>query len=617
MPSTVRLFPRFTLFAFLLAACQSDPATEPRPDRPATESHPGVAAHRPPVAGIHGLVTTGGQPLAAMAGVRTLMNGGNAIDGAVAVMAALNVVQPEMTGAGGNGFITYYEKSTGRVYSLHMTGATPLALNADSLTHDELNAGYKAGITPGQIGGWIEALDRFGTKTLGEVLTPAIGYAIDGHPIDARVVRSITNREDFRDYPTSARIFLPNGAPPVPGQLFKQEDLGQTFQRLVEAEAGALRQGRGRSAALAAASERFYRGDIADEIEAFYREHGGLLTKEDLAAYRPSWEEPVHTTYRGYDVYSNPSSSRGGYETVMQLNLIEGFDLQPLGHNSAELIHLTAEAIKVAKADIYQYVGDPKFTSIPAEMVSKAYADTRRALIRRDRALDVPPWGDPARMAAIAPDENPLEFALAPSRFPERSVEGSTTSFSVADSQGNVAVVTPTLGSLFGTGVVIGNTGLFLNNGSRIGSTSPYPENVNFVRGGQIPLLNNSPIVVLKDGQFKLGVGSPGGETIGQTQFQTLIAVLDFGMGIQEAIEATRFSLVADPNFYRTGATVTMQLEDRVSAETLAGLRSKGHQVDLREPYSVGNMQGILADPVTGALYGGADPRSSGYAIGF
>ena len=575
-------------------------------------------AHRPAVTANHGLVTTGGNPLASMAGLRMLLNGGNAADATVATLATLQVVEPMMSGASGNGFFTIYDRATDRIYSLNGTGAAPLAFSASEVTDQELSRGLKAGVTPGLFGAWIAMLDRFGTMTLGEVLEPAIGYAGQGHPIHPFVANSIERQEDLLSrYPTTARVFLPGGEAPEPWEVFRQPDLARTFQRLASAEHEALADGKTRSEALQAAFALFYKGDIAREMAAFYKEHGGFFTYEDFASYEPIWTEPVHVNYRGYDVYSSPSTSRGGLEVVMQLALIEGFDLKSLGHNSPEALHLIAESIKIAKSDIYNYVADPKFTAMPTTgMISEQYAATRRQLIDHDQAIRYPEHGNPERFASadyggqtVAAVEGPV--------FAARSRDGHTTSLSVADPFGNVIAGTPTLGSGFGTAVVVGNTGMIFNNGTRIGSTSPYPDHVNYARGGQIPILNNSPIIVMKDGRFQLALGTPGGETIGQTQFQVLINLLDFGMGIQDAIEAPRFSIGADPNFYRAGSEMTLRMEARIAPETLHRLETMGHTIEVADEWSGGSMQGILMNLETGTMTAGADPRRTGYAVGW
>ena len=574
-------------------------------------------ANRPEVPGVHGLVTAG-HPLAAMAGLRILMKGGNAIDASVAVLATLNVVRPQMSGAAGNGFLTYFDASTGAVHSLSATGAAPRALVAGALTRDDLDKGILAGVVPGLFGGWIAALERFGTMSLDEVLEPAIDYAKTGHPIEESVARAIASSRDvFERFPTSARVFLPEGRPPETGQTFRMPDLARTFEKVVEAEQSARRAGGSRVEALRAAFDRFYRGDIAEDMARFYEENGGLFTLEDFANYAPKWTEAVHTTYRGYDVYSSPPTSRGGLEVLMQLNLIEGFDLAKLGHNSPEALHLVAEVIQIAKADVYRYVADPTRYDVPVEgMLSKDYAATRRSLMNANRAIAYPTPGRPPGVET----SDAANLLTATSRAPtaaERSYPGSTTSFSIIDEAGNVVACTPTHGGMFGTGVVVGDTGLTFNNGTRVGSTSPYPEQPNYARGGQVPILNNSPIIVLKDGQFVLALGSPGGETIGQTQFQVLLNVLDFGMGIQEAIEAPRLSLFADPNFYRPGSDILIRVEDRIAPGVVDALRKMGHHTELTEGYALGSIQGILRNLRTGTTTAGADPRRAAYAVGW
>lgn len=587
-------------------------------DRGDARSQGTFRAYRPSVPGTRALVTSA-HPLASIAGMQVLMNGGNAADAAVAVAATLNVVEPQSSGLGGNGFTTYYDKATGKVLSLSMAGAAPKAVQAAAMTEETLNQGPKAAITPGNLGGLLELLRRFGTRSLGEVLAPAIRYAEDGHPIHAGLASGIAGRRAFfEQVESSARLFLPGGKPPATGELFRSPDYAATLRKLVEAEQQALRGGASRADAIRAAHDRFYKGDIARDIDAFFKQQGGLLTAEDLAAYAPQWTDPIHTTYRGYDIYSNPSTSRGGFEVLMQLNLVEGFDLKALGPGSPQALHYVIEAIKLAKADVYKYVADPKFTTVPvAGMLSKAYASRRRQLI------------DAARAGAYADAGNPQEFdptssapraAAAGRPFAERyDGDPETTSFSIVDPAGNAVACTPTLGGGFGTGVVVGRTGLLFNNGMRLGSTSPYPDNVNYVRGGQIPLLNNSPVIVMKDGRFVMALGTPGGEGIGQTQFQAIVNVLDFGMPIQEAIEAPRFILDAEPNFYKPGAAMTVAMERRVPAETRKALEAMGHTLRVLPEFTaaVGGMQGILVDSAKGTMTAGADPRRAGYAIGW
>jgi len=593
-------------------------------DRGDANAQAGVRALRPAVPGIHGLVTSA-HPLASMAGTRILMAGGNAFDAAVAVAAVLNVVEPQSSSIAGNGFATVFVKKTGQVYSLAMAGAAPKGLNVAEMTEATLNAGMKAAVVPGNIGGLIAMLDRFGTKTLADVLAPAIEYADQGHPANDGFVAGVRGGQRLlAQTPTSAALFMPGGKLPMTGEMVRNADLASTLRKLADAEQAAAKKGAARSAALRAAHDRFYKGDIAQDIAQYFKANGGVMTEGDLAAYAPQWETPLHTTYRGYDVYSNASTSRGGFEVLMQLNLVEAFDLKSMRYGSAQAIHLQAEAIKAAKADIYKYVADPKFTKVPVEgLLSKAFAAERRKLIDPARAIVYPDAGNPSAFAgatsAPADPGAPYGGAAGPAWRERYDPDPETTSFSIVDREGNAVSVTPTIGGGMGTGVAVGRTGLLFNNGLRLGSTSPYPDNVNYVRAGQVPLLNNSPVIVLKGGQLVLAIGTPGGETIGQTEFQGIVNILDFGLTIQEAIEAPRFRLDPDPNFYKPGAAMTLAIERRVPAATVKALEAMGHKVELLAEYTagVGGMQGILVNQQTRTMTAGADPRRAGYAIGW
>lgn len=574
-------------------------------------ARPGLT--RPAVAGLNGLVTAG-HPIAASAGLQMLVKGGNAFDAVAAVGAMAGLGEPEMNGIGGNGFMTMYHRASGKVWSLSMAGAAPKAIRPEEMTPETLNAGMKAGITPGNIGGYLVQLQRFGTLSVADVLAPAIRYAEQGYPIDVMLAQSIARgRNNLAKYPTTAKIFLPNGEPLKAGDLLKNPDYAATLRKLVDAEAQALKKGATREAAIQAAYDRFYRGDIAQEIDRFFRENGGVLTAADLAAYAPQWQEPLHTTYRGHDVYSNPATSRGGFEVVMGANLIEGVDLRAAGQHSPAHLHAVIEAIKISKADIYRYVADPAFVRVPqAGLVSRRFADLRRQLFDPARAIPYPAAGVPEGASEATPR------AQGPAWDEHYDGELHTTSFSVVDRFGNAVGCTPTLGGLFGNNVVVGTTGLLLNNGMRIGSTSPYPTDVNYVGAGKIPILNNSPVVVLKDGALAFVFGTPGGETIGQTQFQVLLNLIDFAQPVQAAIEAPRLVLDAAPNFYKPGAAITVQLEGRVPQATVEALQRMGHTVRVLPGWgSLGHMQVIRVDPVTGAMTAGADPRRTGYAMGY
>ena len=569
---------------------------------------------RPAVAALNGVVTSG-HPIASSAGLQMLLKGGNAFDAAVAGGAMAGLGEPEMNGIGGNGFATIFEKKTGKVHSLSMAGAAPKAIKPDEMTPETLNAGMTAGIVPGNLGGYLSILDKLGTMSIADVFAPAIEYAEKGYPIDQMLAQSIDRgKTNLGKYPTTAKIFLPNGQPLKAGELLKNPDYAATLRKLVEAERQALAKKATRSAAIRAAFDRFYKGDIAQEFDRFFKANGGVLTAADLAAYQPQWTEPLRTNYRGYDVFSNPSTSRGGFEVLMGANLVERFNLASYGSGSPQAVHALIEAIKVSKADIYRYVADPKFSVVPtAGMLSKPYAASRSALIDMSKAGGYPEPGAPeGRTNTSAP-------SFAGSAFPEHyDAEQHTTSFSIVDKFGNAIGITPTLGGLFGSNVVVGTTGLLLNNGMRLGSTSPYPDNVNYVGAGKIPILNNSPVVVLKDGKLAFVFGTPGGETIGQTQFQMLVSLIDFQLPVQQAIEAPRFSLDAEPNFYKPGSAITVQVENRMPAATIEALKAMGHKLRISTGWgSIGHMQTIRIDPVTGAITAGGDPRRTGYAMGY
>jgi gamma-glutamyltranspeptidase / glutathione hydrolase len=600
----------FTCAAGLVIACgMALLAQQQAAEAPATDRR---VQTRPAVAGLNGLVATG-HPIASSAGLQMLLKGGNAFDAAVAVGVMAPLGEPEMNGIGGNGFVTLFDKKTGKVLSLSMAGAAPKALKPSEMTPETLDTGINAGIVPGNLGGYLYLLDRFGTMTVADVFAPAIEYAEKGYPIDAMLADSIARgKAKLAQYPTTAKIFMPGGNPLKAGDLLKNPDYAATLRKLVEAEQQAKTGGR--SAGIHAAFNRFYKGDIAQEFERFFGESRGVMRASDLAAYEPKWTEPLHTTYRGYDVYSNPSTSRGGFEVLMQANLVEGFDLKGFGAQSPKTLHAEIEAIKLAKADIYRYVADPKFSAVPTTgMLSKDYAASRRSLIDFARPSAYPAAGVP--VGATSSSQPPAGAKPFDEQY---DAEQHTTSFSVVDRFGNAIGVTPTLGGLFGNSVVVGNTGLLLNNGIRLGSTSPYPSDVNYVGAGKIPILNNSPVVVLKDGKLAFVFGTPGGETIGQTEFQVLVNLVDFDLPVQQAIEAPRFVLDAKPNFYKPGAEILVNIENRTPADTIAALKAMGHAVRVLPGWgSLGHMQAIRIDPKTGTMMAGADPRRTGYAMGY
>ncbi len=566
--------------------------------------------------------------LATMAGIEILRQGGTAFDAAVAVSATLNVVEPSRSGIGGVGFMTLYIAKTGEVLSLQMTGAAPYAATPDKFSSKrDQEAGYLSGVVPGNFGGWVYLLERYGTMSLDQVFKTAIDYAENGFPVDSYLAETLEDvKSTLEIFPETAEVYLPQGKLPQNGQRLIQAGLAGTFRRLAAAEQEARKSGKSRKDALQAAYDLFYRGEIAREFVAFYQENGGLFSARDFADYRPVWTRPVHTRYKDYDVYSSGLPSRGGIQTVMVLNLLESFDLKSLGHNSPSYLHLLSEAIKLVNADVYRYLGDPKFVQSPLEgMLSKEYATERRSKISLDKSSPYAAAGNPASTGK-GTESFPPAGALnpadrnspLPAEFSYRD-DIHTTHFDIIDPAGNAVSCTPTIGT-FGTKVVVGKTGIIFHNATRFGSFSPYRGDANFIDGGKTSLLNNSPMIAMKNGKLFMVWGTPGGEGIGQTQFQVFLDVVEFGMGIQEAIEAPRMELRAKPDFYKAGADVSIGFENRIAADTRQALVEKGNRIRMDEqPFAqvFGGMQGILIHPEFGTLLGGADPRRGGCALGY
>ena len=562
--------------------------------------------------------------LATQVGIDILKRGGNAFDAAVAVAATLNVVEPSRSGIGGVGFMTLYVAKTGEVVSLQMTGAAPYAATPDRFkSKRDQEAGYLAGVVPGNFGGWVYLLEKYGTMALADVLAAAIEYADQGFPVDSYLAETLgDSRSNLEIFPTTADVFVPNGALPKVGARLVQRDLAATFRRILAVEAGARKAGKTRGEALMAAYDFFYKGELAQEFVAFYKQNDGLFTLKDFADYQPVWTRPIRTTYKEYEVYSNGPTSRGGIQTLMNLNLLESYDLKAMGLNSAEYIHLLAESIKLVNADVYRYVADPTITSVPVDgLLSKAYAAERRKFIRLDQASPYAPAGNPSAPATSGTTGAAAEPATA---WPGTSAasyqdDPNTTHFDIIDPAGNAVACTPTIGT-FGTKVVVGRTGIIFHNATRYGSFSPYKDDVNFIGGGKTPLINNSPLIALKNGKLFMVWGTPGGEGIGQTQMQAFLNVVEFGMGIQEAIEATRIELRAKPDFYKPGAEVSIGFESRLPEAIRQALQAKGNRLRVEpEPFAqvFGGMQGILVNQALRTLTGGADPRRGGCALGY
>jgi gamma-glutamyltranspeptidase/glutathione hydrolase len=532
--------------------------------------------HRPAVMGTRGMVATA-HPLASAAGLEMFWRGGNAVDAAVAAAATLNVVEPFMSGIGGDGMLLLFLGRLRERKVLNFMGRTPYAARPEACSEADMQKGPKSCLVPGNFAGWWEALRAYGRLTPDVVFAPAIRLAEEGFPLTHRGAAFFT---EHRACLTSAAlaVFCPGGEVPRPGTVLSHRALAATLRRLA-----------------VEGPDPLYRGDIGRRVCEAVQAAGGWLTPEDLAAFCVEWIDPVVSTFRGDEVVSVPPPA-AGTQVLETLNILEGFDLKALGHNSAEALHLIIEAVKLAMADriAYQSLPDPP----AAGLASKEYAAAQRDRIDRERA-------------AISGGERffaeglPGEVAAGDPYGYQRE---HTTHFSVADAEGNAASITQTLGSSFGTGFVAGDTGILLNN--LLMWSDLEPRSPNMLAPHRKVETRMAPTQVLRDGRILVAIGTPGSYGIPQTTTQMLLNVLEYGMNIQEAIEAPRVRVYRDR---------TVDAEARIPAEARAALTARGHVLrDLPDwSWVVGGGQGVFVDPTTGALAGGADPRRDGYALGW
>ncbi|MBI3697555.1 MAG: gamma-glutamyltransferase, partial [Acidobacteria bacterium] len=564
--------------------------------------------------GTNGMVAAE-HPLEALAGFDVLRNGGNAIDAAVATFYMTTVVEQHQAGIGGDAFLLAYIAKEKRVVFLNGTGPAPkLATREAYLKLGGIpESGPYASEVPGAVGGFDLALKKYGTRQYDVLLREAIRAAAQGHPLShwsaSNYVEAVAK---ISKYPSSLRVLLKNGKPFEPGDLLVQADLARTL-RTIAAEG----------------ANSFYHGSLARLTADFYQKQGGLLRFEDLSAYQAEEAEPISTIYKGYQVIQCPPNSQG-IVLLMALNLVEGFDLPKLGHNSPDYLHVVTEALKLAFADRDRYVSDPRFAKeIPTQgLLSKQYAAKRRALIRMDRAIKgLAPPGDPRNGAPIlaghkiAYEEGPQSVQPAPT---SNGDQGETSSFSIADRWGNVVSVTHSVNGTFGSGMVVEGGGYVLNN------RMPYfyldPEHVNVLMPGKRTLHTINPALAMKDGKPFLAWNTPGGDNQPQAMLQAFLNVVEFGLNVQQAVEAPT---ITTSSFYPTmfphkpgdKLTVPTVLADRIGA----ALAARGHRlqvVPLQQPYKqqpsgAGAVKMILFDSKTGMMYGGVSPAKDDYVMGW
>ena len=588
---------------------------------------------RPVVRGKRGVVA-GGQPLSVEAGLRILQRGGNAVDAGVATILAASVIEFSHFSFGGEVPILIKLKGQ-KVVVIEGMGQAPMKATLEFFVNrgssdstggtgqTTMPGSKKPGMIPSTgplsatvpavLDACVTALDQFGTKTLAEVMEPAIQLA-EGFPIDELRVQYIKTRAPiFSQWADARRVFLPGGEVPKVGDIFVQADLARTLREIVRAERLASKGMRNnRHAGLMAARDYFYRGPIARRIGDYMQANGGLIAAGDFARFAAKVGQPVETDYRGYQVYKAGFWTQGP-AMVETLNILEGFDLKKMGHNSPAYIHTLTEALKLGLADRDRYYADPNFAKIPmAELLSKDYAALRRPLIDERRASLAQQPGDPMNMKAIL--ASAVQTIGRASALPEIERANDTTCVNVIDKDGNLFSATPSGAWL--PAVVAGDTGVLM--GQRLQSSLTDPNSPNVVAPGKRPRITLTPTLVLKGGEPFMVLSTPGGDNQDQALLQVLLNIIEFGMNPQEAVEAPRFDTQHyvssfDDHEFLPGS---LNVESRVNLKTIQELSDKGHKVKVQGEWgTLSAPTVVIYDPKNGVASAGADPRRSRYAV--
>ena len=558
-------------------ACRAQPEAPPAASTAApsmtTDWFSGYRAGRSVVRAAQGMVASS-QPLASQIGLEVLKRGGNAADAAIAMAAALNVTEPNMTGIGGDAFAMVYSSKTKTIEALNSTGRAPKALTLDYFTSRKMTTMPTTGMAsitvPGAVDAWVTLLEKYGTMRLADLMAPAIALAENGFPVAEKIAEDwVPEVGKLKQTPAAASTFLVNGGAPAPGTVFVQKNLARTLRTLAQG---------GRDA--------FYRGPIAREIVEYSAANGGFLSMEDFAAHRAEWVKPISTTYKGYALHEMPPNNQG-LTALILLNILEGIDLKAMRNDPVGYHHTLIEATKIAFADRNRHIADPGFAKLPVdELIAKDYAVRRRAMIDPARAIDPPAYG---------------EFNLG----------ADTTYFTVIDKDRNAVSFINSIFNAFGSGIVAGDTGIMLHNrGTGFSLQEGHP---NIYAPGKRPFTTLVPAMVMKDGSLLMTYGVMGGDIQTQGHVQVLINMIERGLNLQEAIDAPRVR-------YISGKGVMM--EDELTKPVIDGLIARGHERvlppnGLRHRIFMGGGQAIMIDPATGALLGASDSRKDGLAIGY
>ncbi|MFW9923656.1 MAG: gamma-glutamyltransferase [Candidatus Thorarchaeota archaeon] len=526
------------------------------------------STHRSMVLSRNGMVASS-QPLAVQAGIDILKKGGNAVDAAIAVATTLNVVEPMSTGIGGDAFALIYSKKDDKLHGLNASGWSPKNLTLDYFKEKGLKEIPTTGIlsvsVPGAVSGFEKALNEFGTMSFKDVLAPAIYYAENGFPVSELVGYSWHRAiEKLSQHPASAKNYLLDGRAPKIGEVFYSPDIAKTFKAI--AKGGA---------------EEFYKGSITKKIVDFISKNEGFFSLEDFAAYEAEWVKPISSSYKEFEMFQIPPNGQG-IATLLQLNILKGFELDNLIHNSAQYLHLLIEAKKLAWADLRTFASDPNFNKLPInELLSEEYSQKQRDRIDLNKAGE-----------NIKPG---LDWS-----------SGDTIYLSVVDKDRNVVSFINSLYNGFGSGLVAEGTGICLQNRGSLFSLDK--NHLNAYAPRKRPFHTIIPAMVMKDGLPVLNFGCMGGDVQPQGQVQIFLNLTEFGMNVQQAIEAPRFVHYDDNK---------VALEMGIDIKTRAELMMKGHNLRAETGQFFGGAQAIAIDNENGVLFGGSDPRRDGCAIGW
>jgi gamma-glutamyltranspeptidase / glutathione hydrolase len=583
----------------------------------------GMSGGRPMIMSARGVVSSG-HYLATQIGLDVLRDGGNAFDAAAATGFALTVVQPHQNGIGGEVPMVVYSAAERKVRAVSGHGIAPRAATLELFRKLGLRIvpgdGLLSAVVPSAFGSWILLLRTYGTMRLSRLLGPAVELARVGVPMydalrDDIVATAGRMREEW---PSSAEVFLPGGRPPKCGTIWRQPNWAKTFGRLAALDG----KRRDRDAGLCAAYDAFYRGEIAERIVAFVRKnkfrdasgarHGGLLAMEDFGDFKPKFEEPASATYRGATVHKCGPWTQGPV-LLQALNLLEGFDLAAMGHNSVRYIHTVTECMKLAFADREFYYGDPDFAAVPMDrLLSKEYAAERRRLVDPQRAsLELRPGGRaPLRVESARELDAVFSSKAARGR-------GDTTKLEVIDAAGNMVSATPSGGWLHSSPVIPGLGFPLGNRGQMFSLAAGHP---NCLAPGKRPRTTLTPSLATREGEPWMAFGSPGGDLQDQWALQFLLNVMEFGMSLQEAVEAPTFWTRHFPSsFYPRAAELgSLYVEGRISKRVRDALAKRGHDVKVAGGWDGGNTLAAEINPATGVRSAAASPRlEAAYAAGW